>query len=168
MRETIKKDTDILNRWDTTAQLYTVLKIYLTYGMLRPSEIINMKITDTDEGHDKINYINVVSKKIVINNHKNDRNGPKIIDITDKQLNCILWKGLNKYLITSQNGEIYKDSSAFTKLFSKRFNKYTPYDLRKCISSKAIHDGDTERIKMLEHNQGHAIDTILQYYNTYT
>jgi hypothetical protein len=43
MRMTIKKDTDILNRWDTTAQLYTVLKIYLTYGMLRPSEIINMK-----------------------------------------------------------------------------------------------------------------------------
>ena len=43
MREKIKKDTDILNRWDTTAQLYTVLKIYLTYGMLRPSEIINMK-----------------------------------------------------------------------------------------------------------------------------
>ena len=43
MRMTIKKDTDILNRWDTTAQLYTGLKIYLTYGMLRPSEIINMK-----------------------------------------------------------------------------------------------------------------------------
>ena len=94
MREKIKKDTDILNRWDTTAQLYTVLKIYLTYGKLRPSEIINMKITDTDEGNDKINYINVVSKKIVINTHKNDRNGPKIIDITDKHLSCILWKGL--------------------------------------------------------------------------
>jgi len=168
MREKIKKDTDILNRWDTTAQLYTVLKIYLTYGMLRPSEIINMKITDTDEGNDKINYINVVSKKIVINNHKNDRNGPKIIDITDKQLSCILWKGLNKYLITSQNGEIYKDSSGFSKLFSKTFNNHTPYDLRKCISSKAIHDGDTERIKELEHNQGHSLDTILLYYNDYT
>jgi len=63
MRETNKKDTDILNRRDTTAQLYTVLKIYLTYGMLRRSEIINMKITDTDEGNDKINYINVVSKR---------------------------------------------------------------------------------------------------------
>ena len=62
--------------------------------MLRPSEIIDMKITDTDEGNDKINYINVVSKKIVINNHKNDRNGQKVIDITDNNLNCILWKGL--------------------------------------------------------------------------
>jgi integrase len=168
MRETIKKDTDILNRWDTKAQLYTVLKIYLTYGMLRPSEIIDMKITDTDEGNDKINYINVVSKKIVINNHKNDRNGQKVIDITDNNLNCILWKGLNKYLITSQNGEVYKDSSAFTKLFSKTFNNYTPYDLRKCISSKAIHEGDPEKIKMLEKNQGHTLDTILSYYNIYS
>ena len=29
MGEKIKNDNDILNRWDTTAQLYTVLKIYL-------------------------------------------------------------------------------------------------------------------------------------------
>ncbi len=79
-----------------------------------------------------------------------------------------MWKGLNKYLITSQNGEIYKDSSGFSKLFSKTFNNHTPYDLRKCISSKAIHDGDTERIKELEHNQGHSLDTILLYYNDYT
>jgi integrase len=107
MGEKIKNDTDILNRWDKTAQLYAVLKIYLTYGMLRPSEIIDMKITDTDEGNDKINYINVVSKKIVINNHKNDRKGPKIINITDNKLNGILWKGLNQYLITNHNNEIY-------------------------------------------------------------
>jgi len=58
-----------LNRWDTTAQLYTVLKIYLTYGMLRPSEsieIIDMKITDTDEGNDKINHTNVVEKRLLL------------------------------------------------------------------------------------------------------
>ena len=88
--------------------------------------------------------IYVVSKNIVINIHKNDRNGPKIIEITDTQLNCILWKGLNK------------DSSGFSKLFSKTFNNHNSYDLRKCISSKAIHDGDTERIKELKHNQGHS------------
>jgi len=125
-----------------------------------------MKITDTDEGIDKINYINVVSKKIVINNPKNDKNGPKIIDITDKQLNCILWKGLNQYLITSHNNEIYKDSSGFSKMFMNRFNNHNPYDLRKCISSKAIHEGNTERIKELERNQGHSLHTILQYYYT--
>ena len=58
-----------MNRWDTTAQLYTVLKIYLTYGMLRPSEsieIIDMKITDTDEGNDKINHTNVVEKRLLL------------------------------------------------------------------------------------------------------
>ena len=56
----------------------------LRYGMIRPSEIMEMKITDTDEGNDTSNYINVVSKKKVNNNHKNDRKGPKIINITDQ------------------------------------------------------------------------------------
>jgi hypothetical protein len=98
--------------------------------MLRPSEIIDMKITDTDEGNDKINYLNVVSKKIVINNHKNDRKGPKIINITDNKLNGILWKGLNQYLITNHNNEIYTCNSGFSKMFKNNFDNHNPYDLR--------------------------------------
>ena len=167
MGEKIMNDTDILNRWDKMAQLYAVLKIYLTYGMIRPSEIMEMKITDTDEGNDKMNYINVVSKKIVINNHKNDRKGPKIINITDQKLNGILWKGLDKYLITNHNNEIYTCSSSFSKMFKNKFNNHNPYDLRKCISSLAIHEGDADKIKQLEHNQGHSLKTILKNYNTY-
>jgi len=156
MGEKTKKDIYILNRWDKTAQLYAVLKIYLTYGMIRPSEIIDMKITDTDEGNDKINYINVVSKKIVINNHKNDR-----------KLNGILWKGLDKYLITNHNNEIYTCSSSFLKMFKNNFDNHNPYDLRKCISSLAIHEGDADKINQLEHNQGHPLNIILKNYNTY-
>jgi hypothetical protein len=37
--------------------------------MLRPSEsieIIDMKITDTDEGNDKINHTNVVEKRLLL------------------------------------------------------------------------------------------------------
>ena len=72
------------------------------------------------------------------------------------------------YLISNSKHEPYNDTSAFTKSFSRTFNNYTPYDLRKCISSKAIHEGDPEKMKMLEYNQGHTLDTILSYYNTYT
>ena len=156
-----------LNTWDKNMELYVILKIYLTYGMLRPSEIIDMQITETDDGCDKMNYINVASKKIVINNHKNDKKGQKMIDITDVKLNDILSKGLNQYLVTNQNGELYASSSSFSKMFKSRFNDYTPYDLRKCISSLAIHEGDPEKIKMLERNQGHTLNTILKNYNTY-
>ena len=156
-----------LNTWDKNMELYVILKIYLTYGMLRPSEIIDMQITETDDGCDKMNYINVASKKIVINNHKNDKKGQKMIDITDDKLNDILSKGLNQYLVTNQNGELYASSSSFSKMFKSRFNDYTPYDLRKCISSLAIHEGDPEKIKMLERNQGHTLNTILKNYNTY-
>ena len=167
MEDMISKDVDILNTWDKTAQLYAVLKIYLTYGMLRPSEIMDMKITDTDEGNERKNYINVATKKIIIHNHKNDKKGTKVIDITDDTLNDILCKGLNSYLITNHSGEVYTSSSSFTKMFKSRFNDYNPYDLRKCISSLAIHEGDTEKINMLEHNQGHCLNTILKNYNTY-
>ena len=96
--------------------------------MIRPSEIMEMKITDTDEGNDTSNYtgINVVSKKIVINNHKNDRKGPKIINITDQKLNGILWKGLDKYLITNHNNEVYTCSSSFSKMFKNNFDNHNP------------------------------------------
>ena len=156
-----------LDTWNKNAQLYTILKIYLTYGMLRPSELIDMQITDRDEECEKINYINVQTKQIVINNHKNDKKGRKVIDITDDKLNDILCKGLNQYLVTNQNGELYASSSSFSKMFKSRFNDYNPYDLRKCISSLAIHEGDPEKIKMLEYNQGHTLNTILKSYNTY-
>ena len=126
-----------------------------------------MQITDTDEGNDKVNYINVMTKKIVIINHKNDKKGSKVIDITDDKLNDILSKGLNQYLVTTQNGELYASSSSFSKMSKSRFNDYNPYDLRKCISSLAISEGDPEKIKMLEYNQGHTLNTILKNYNTY-
>ena len=134
-----------LDTWNKNAQLYAILKIYLTYGMLRPSEIIDMQITDTDEGCEKMNYINVQSKQIVINNHKNDKKGRKVIDITDDKLNGILCKGLNHHLVTTQNCELYASSSSFSKMFKSRFNDYNPYDLRKFISSLAIHESDPEK-----------------------
>ena len=107
------------------------------------------------------------TKQIVIKNHKNDRNGVKIIDIDDKKLLGILRKGIGRSLVTNQRGELYQSSSAFTKLFIKHFN-YTPYDLRKVISSKCIQNGDVEQIQQLEHNQGHSLQVIIDYYNVYS
>ena len=60
--ETVKEDN-----WTQQNQLYCVLKIYLTYGVLRPNELLNCKITETD-GEEE-NYINILTKQIVINHH---------------------------------------------------------------------------------------------------
>ena len=79
-----------------------------------------------------------------------------------------LRKGLGKYIITNQNDELYQSSSAFTKMFRKVFNDYTPYDLRKVIPSKCTAQDDIEKIKTLEHNQGHSLQVILDNYNIYT
>ena len=160
----VQTDTDLLNNWSQEVQLYCILKIYLTYGVLRPSELIDCKITDTDCDD---NHINVSTKQIVIHHHKNDRKGTKIIDIDDKKLLGILRVGLNKYVITNNHNELYQSSSAFTKLFNTKFG-YNPYDLRKAISSKCITDGNVDEIKKLKHIQSHSLQVILDNYNIYT
>jgi hypothetical protein len=141
------------------------LKIYLTYGVLRPSEILDCKITEND--CEEENYINILTKQIVILHHKNDRKGKKVIQIDDELVEC-LRKGLGNYLVTNQSDKLYQSSSAFTKAFKKEFNDYTPYCLRKAISSKYIAEGNIENIKKLEHNQGHSLQVILDNYNVYT
>ena len=163
----IKEDTEILTKWKQEAQLYFILKIYLNYGVLRPSEIYNILITDTDDNHDKINYINVKTKKIVINNHKNnDKRGAKEFVLDDKLIKG-LKAGLGRYLITNEEGKLYESSSSLTKLFKRKFN-YNPYDLKKAISSKAIAEGETNRIKQLEYIQSHSLNVILSNYNIYS
>jgi uncharacterized protein YcgL (UPF0745 family) len=159
------ENNDSLNNWGHEVQLYVLLKIYMTYGVLRPGEILNCLISDC-ECDDNTNYINVNTKQIVINNHKNDRKGKKVIDIDDKKLLGILRTAVGKYLITNNNGELYQSSSAFSKVFCKKFGKNV-YDLRKAVSSKCIAEGDVNKIKQLEHNQGHSIQVVLDYYNVY-
>jgi integrase len=135
--------------------------------VLRPSELLNCKICDCD-GDDTTNYINVNKKQIVINNHKNDRKGKKVIDISsDNKLLGILMKGIGQFLVTTQQGELYQSSSAFSKVFMKYF-EHNVYDLRKAISSECIHNGDVEQIKKLEYVQGHDLKTILEFYNVYS
>ena len=104
----------VQDNWTQQSQLYCILKIYLTYGVLKPSELLECSITEKDcEGE---NYINILTKQIVINNHKNDRKGKKIIQIDDELVEC-LRKGLGRYLVTNQSGALYQSSSAFTKAF---------------------------------------------------
>jgi hypothetical protein len=63
--ETVQEDN-----WTQQSQMYCILKIYLTYGVLRPSELSDCKITENGcEG----NYINVSTKQIVINSNNNSQ-----------------------------------------------------------------------------------------------
>ena len=168
LQNILEKKTElekVQDNWTQQNQLYCILKIYLTYGVLRPSELLHCKVTEKDcEG----NHINVSTKQIVINNHKNDRKGKKVIDIDDDELVGCLRKGFGKYLVLNQSGALYQSISAFTKAFKKEFNDYTPYCLRKAISSAYIAESDIEKIKKLEHNQGHDLKTILNNYNVYS
>ena len=164
LQDKIKEDTSIITNWHQDAQLYCILYIYLNYGVIRPSELINCKIIDYND--DENNHINVKTKQIIIHKHKNEvSKGTKIIDI-DNKLNNILKIGLDKHLTLSQKNELFKGTSSFSKLFNK-YTNHNVYDLRKAISSKAIDEGNKEQIERLEYYQGHQLKTILNYYNIY-
>ena len=83
--DTTGNDNAMINNWSVEVQLFCILKLYLTYGVIRSSELISCLITDAD-CDDNTNYINVNKKQIVINNHKNDRKGKNVIDINDNKL----------------------------------------------------------------------------------
>ena len=137
--EKVKNDIQLLNTWNITVQMYCVLKIYLDIGNLRGDEIIHMQILDTDT-EEKINYINVKTNKIIIKNHKTESStGTRIIVIENKKIMGVFKKGPGKYLITDTNGELFKTSSKFGEYF-KSLYLYSPYDLRKALTSKCIRE----------------------------
>ena len=76
--------------------------------------------------------------------------------------------GLDKYLISNKNGELYKSSSSFAKFFKNIFSEYDVYDLRRAICSRTIEEGITSKIKKLEYIQGHTIEVMLEFYNVYS
>jgi hypothetical protein len=154
----------VQGNWGQQNKLNCILEIYLTYGVLRPSELLDCEITENDckEG----NHINILTNQIVIHHHKSDSKGKKVIQIDDELVEC-LGKGFGEYLVTNQSDKLYQSSSAFTKMFKKMFNDYIPYSLRKAISSRCIAQNDIENIKKLEHNQGHSLNFILENYNIY-
>jgi hypothetical protein len=82
LQQKIKNKTSLLTNWTQEAQLFCVLKHYLNFGVLRSKEILNCLITDTEK-NSNINYIYIKNKILVINNHKNERKGPKTIDLDD-------------------------------------------------------------------------------------
>ena len=60
--DTLENDDATLNNWSVEVQLFCVLKLYLTYGVIRSSELMNCLITDND-CDDNTNYINVNKKR---------------------------------------------------------------------------------------------------------
>ena len=71
--------------------------------------------------------------------------GPKVIELDDTFLKYIK-PGLDNYLISIKNGELYTTSSSFEKFFINTFS-YNVYDLRKAISFKIIAKGITRKLK---------------------
>jgi hypothetical protein len=70
---------------------------------------------------------------------------PVLIIELDDTFSKSIKPGLDKYLISNKNGELYKTSSSFAKFFTHIFS-YNIYDLRKEISTRSIAEGITRKI----------------------
>ena len=162
LKEVIKK-----KNYNQVFKFFNLLHIYLLYGVIRPDEMINIKILNYDDGDDK-NYINIKKGVLIINNHKNEKKtGTKKI-LLHKETIEYLKNGLDEYLITSKQGKPYLNSSSFSKAFKKRFNNITVYDLRKAITSETLRKNNPLEIKKLQYIQGHELKTQLSNYNIYS
>ena len=162
LKEVIK-----INDYNQDFKFFILLRIYLFYGIIRPDEMINIKILNYD-GKDNENYINVKNKMLIINNHKNETNAGTKKILLDKETIDYLKNGLDQYLISSKQGKPYLTSSSFSKAFKKRFNDYNVYDLRKATTSGILRRKKPEEIKKLQYIQGHDLQTQLTNYNIYT
>ena len=162
LKEVIKR-----NNYNQDFKFFSLLHIYLLYGVIRPDEMINIKILNYDDGDDK-NYINIKKGVLIINNHKNEtKTGTKKI-LLHKETIEYLKNGLDKSLITSKQEKPYLNSSSFSKAFKKRFNNITVYDLRKAITSETLRKNNPLEIKKLQYIQGHELKTQLSNYNIYS
>lgn len=167
LKEVIKEDIQLLNNWETEAQLYALLTIWEEYGILRPDEVRSLIITYDDDKQN--NHINLTTKKIIFYNHKNKySNGIKEIDISgNKKLVEILKKGEGKYLVTNSEYKKFCDTSGFSKLI-KKYMGFAPYEIRKAKTSQVIRNGDIDEIKQLGEVQGHSLSTQLKHYNNFS
>jgi len=162
LKEVIKK-----NNYNQDFKFFSLLHIYLLYGVIRPDELINIKILNYD-GKDNENYINIKKGVLIIKQSQNEtKTGTKKI-LLHKETIEYLKNGLDEYLLTSKQGKPYLNSSSFSKAFKKRFNNITVYDLRKAITSETLRKNNPLEIKKLQYIQGHELKTQLSNYNIYS
>ena len=140
------------------------------FGVMRPQELVTIKILDEDNDED--NYINIMTNKMIINKHKTFKTrGIKKIDLDDDFIKMVSNK-LGGYLFQTFKGEKYKSVEGFEKMCVRVYG-YKTYFFRKLKVSLEIHKilkegGKMSEISKLENYNGHDFQTMLKHYRSHT
>lgn len=155
---------------------YLLCQLFFEYGAQRPGELLNMRIVNENimdmmgERMNEVNYINIDTMNMVVNNHKNaSKYGMRVVDVSklDKD---VLRKGLTHTFIVNKNGRKYEQQSRFTEDFFSRYGA-NYMTVRKLVVSMKVakmkKTGDTEPLETLSYIHGHSLDMMRNYYNKF-
>jgi integrase len=138
--------------------------LVLNYGVLRPDELYGLKVLDTDNDTD--NYINISTKKLIINQHKTLRQyGIKKIKMDDEIINMVKAK-LGGHVFTNQKNEPYRTGKGLTDKIIRDYG-CSIYDIRKMKTSIVLKDNNEIERERVAKFQGHEVATMVSYYKTH-
>mmetsp|Transcript_10377 Transcript_10377/g.13550 ORF Transcript_10377/g.13550 Transcript_10377/m.13550 type:complete len:444 (+) Transcript_10377:2383-3714(+) len=134
--------------------------LVLNYGVLRPDELYNLKVLDTDNDED--NYINISTKMLIINKHKTLRQyGVKRIKMDDEIINMVKDK-LGGHVFTNQKNEPYETGKGLTDKIKRDYG-CSIYDIRKMKTSIVLKDNNETEREQVAKFQGHEVATMAIY-----
>ena len=148
-----------------------LLEIYDKLGVIRSSEVINMRFYIDKTKHQNIsnNYIDFNTKLMIIKDHKTYNKTKKIKEINLKRLDLELFKNNLKsgeLIFPQSNGMSYADSDGFNKMIIKNI-KYDYTLLRKIKVSLVFAYGTEEDKKNLSYIHGTALTTMCAEYQNF-
>ena len=125
-------------------------KFIIEYGVLRTDEWRTIIIKDNDE-HNELNYFNITSKKLIIQEHKNSKYTPiRIINIANDFIDLIKHR-VNKYFLTNtKDNGIYSNAQKFNDNVSKKWFNYTINEMRHIKTATMINMKYEEEIDLFE------------------
>ena len=155
---------------------YLLCQLFFEYGAQRPGELLNMRIVNENiidmmgDRMNGINYINIDTMNMVVNNHKTAfKDGIRVVDVSklDKD---VLRKGLTHTFIVNKHGRKYEQQSRFTEGFFSRYGA-NYMTVRKLVVSLKIAQmkktGNLEPITTLAYIHGHSLEIMRSYYNKF-
>ena len=138
-----------------------IASLFINHGVLRGSELINMFISKDDKCQIP-NFIDLENHKMIINDHKTSKSqGIRTINLCDDFID-LLKDFPNRYFVTNEKFELYKDSSGLSKKM-KKYLGFKNYTMRKAKSSINLKSIDQDVCEA----QGHNLQTQMSNYREY-
>ena len=151
----------LIEEYDFNRQNYAIGYYFIHHGVPRFDEWRDLYISEGD-CDDKENYINLQTKKIVIQRHKtSNKVNRENVTLSDTFID-IIKDYPNKYFITTKNSELYKDGTGISKRIEKVFG-FNNMKLRKAKTSINFKNFDMSLCNI----QGHSVDTQIKHYAVY-